>query len=689
MAENRELALVLKLIADQFQAEMKKSHGLTSDFATFLTSWKTQLAAVGTTLFAVAKSTANYGDELVKASQRLGTTVEDTARLQHAARLSDTDLQGLSATIGFLSKEMVQAASGNAEAQQKFDLLGLSVRNSAGQLKSTTEILLELNDKFRQMPDGPEKTGRAMLVMGKSAKEVLPFLNSDLREAFTEAEKLGLVMSEKDARAAEHFNDELTKLQGAIRGVTNDIGSALIPKFDAMTHALTTIITDAHAAAAAILAIPKVAPSEQTVTVQPPDGKKRLRVVPAPSKAEQQAFAPEPSGFVEKAQQDIGKALVAQFISEEKIKESLRNQEEAKGKALLEIYLAQNRAIDIGNKLRTEGADGYRLAIDRQLQFEQEDQAYQERQGRLIVEQTGLQVRIQEQAARSERAALIENAQAWVAYYDQVGGSSEGRYQREMDLLRAHLAQQTQLTQEEAGRLLIAWEDHQDELARLILNRTTLTAQERETLELQALAQLAQAHERVSDDIFSGWARGMERYVQDTKSGFGLAADLARRTAQAMEQGFRNFFFDLFDGKIKTLKDALKGVLDFVKQIAAQIAAQIAVKGVLSGFGFGANLGGELVQRFATGGPVMGTGNRDTVAALLTPGEYVLSRQDVSAIKNGIVQANRQAPAITVNVLNAPPGTSAQVQTRQDVDSVVIDVLLRHRRDLGLAFGGA
>ena len=689
MAENRELALVLKLIADQFQSELKKSHGLTADFANFLTSWKTQLTAVGTALFAVAKSTANYGDELVKMGQRLGTSVEDTARLQYAARLSDTDLQGLSATIGFLSKEMVQAAAGNAEAQQKFDLLGLAVRNSNGQLKSTTEVLLEINDKFRQMPDGPEKTGRAMLVMGKNAKEVLPFLNSDLREAFAEAEKLGLVMSEKNARAAEHFNDEMTKLRGAIRGVTNDVGTTLIPAFDAMTHALTTIITDAREAAKAILAIPNAKPGDQAATVQPQDGSRRLRVVPAPSQVEQSAFAPEPSGFVEKAQAEIGKALVDQFISQEKIKESLGKTEEARGKALLEIYLAQNRAIDIGNKLRNEGADQYRLALDRRIQREQEDADYQERQGRLIVEQTSLEVAVREKAQQSERASLVENLKAWQAYAQQVGSSSEFRYRNEMDLLRANLAQQAQLTEDEAGRLLIAWEDHQDDLARMILDRTTLTARERETLELRALTQVAQAHERVSTDIWDGWARGMQRYVEDTKSGFGLAADLARRTAQVMEQGFRNFFFDLFDGKIKTLKDALKGVLDFVKQIAAQVAAQIAVKGVLSGFGFGANMGGMVLERFATGGPVMGTGNRDTIPALLTPGEYVLSRQDVGLIKSGIVQANRSTPPITVNVINAPPGTQAQVQTRQEVDSVVIDVLLRHRRDLGLAFGGA
>jgi len=634
MAENRELALVLKLVADQFQSELKKSQGALGQFNDFIKDWKTQLTAAGAALFAIAKSTANYGDELVKASQRMGVTIEETARLQHAAKISDTDLHGLSATVGFLSKEMVQAAAGNAEAVQKFEMLGISVRGSNSQLKGTTEILLELNDKFRLMPDGPEKTGQAMLVLGKSAKEVLPLLNSDLREAFKEADQLGLVMSEKDARAAEHFNDEITKLQGSIRGLTNDIGTALIPKFDAITHALTTIITDARKAGEAIMGLGKAEPPQVGV-VKPEGGGRNLRIVPAPSKSEQDAFIPEPSGFVQRSQKEMGEALQKRFVMEEKIKESLRKQQEELGKAKQELFQVAQRSIDIENRLRTEGADIYRLQIDRQLQREKEDDAYQERLGKAIVEQTQLEVRIREEARAKKLQGLTDNLKAWRTYYDQVGGSAEFRYTNEMNLVRANLAQQLDLNVETAGRLVIAWQNKDEELAESILARTQLTATERETIELQTLAKIAAANQQGSEDILSGWSAGLDRYVRDTKSGFGMAADLARRTAGQMEQSFRTFFFDVWEGKITSLKDALTSLGEFAKQITGTVFAQLATKAVLGGFGFGANAGG-MVQRFATGGPVLGTGNLDTVPALLTPGEFVLSRRDVGAITKGL-----------------------------------------------------
>ena len=620
MAENRELALVLKLVADQFQSELKKSGGALGEFNKFVSDWKVQLTAVGTTLFAVAKSTANYGDELVKTSQRMGTTVEETARLQHAARLSDTDLQGLSTTIGFLSKNMLEASQGNAEARSTFQSLNISTVDVNGQLKGTTQILLEMNDRFRLMPEGPEKTALAMKAMGKSGKEVLPLLNSDLREAFAEADKLGLVMSEKDARAAEHFNDELTKLQASIRGVTNDIGTALIPKFDAIAHGLTTIITDARSATHALGDLLKLNGADQPSVgrLLPEGGGRGLRVVPLPSKEEQAKFTPEPSGFVQKTQDELGQAMVKRFISEEQIKASLRKQEEERGKALLEIYLANNRAIDIRNKLAAEDATvqerTYRHMLDFKDQEEQNEKDRQERLGKNIVQRTSLEVKIREDALAKERDGLAQNAQAWLDYQAQVGGSTQLRYDKEIELLTANLTKQLDLTTSETARLLVAWQEHDSQVADDILSKTTLTATQRETIELQALTKIAQANEKASDDVFAGWAAGLRRYVQDQQSMFGLGADMSRRFFQTMEQFSQRFFFDAMEGKINGTKQLFASLLDFAKQITSQIAGQLLTKQIGTALAGGTS-GSTLLSALFSGSTLEGAYGASNAAA--------------------------------------------------------------------------
>lgn len=702
MVENRELALVLRLVADEFQKELKSSQGAISGFNNFIKDWRTQLTAAGTALFAIAKSTANYGDELAKMGQRLGTTVAETARLQHAARLSDTDLQGLSSSVAFLSKHMLEAARGNQEAQQAFAQLGVSVTTTSGNLKGTTDILLELSDRFRLMPDGPEKLALAIAVLGKSAKEVLPLMNSNLREAFQETKELGLEMSERAAKAAEQFNDQLTKLQGAAQGVGNSIGEVLIPQFTSLTKILTTITADAGDALRALLNLDK-AEAPQVGVVQPDGDGRRLRIVPGPSPEIAKQFQTQP--FFKTPEQAAAEQEKLAKERERLAKEFARHgqEQEKLGQAKLDIFLAQNRALEIQNKLM--GGQGelseFFLAFDRQTQFRKEDEAYQEKLGRQIVDQTQLEVRLRDQAAANERDELVKNLQAWIDYENQVGAGTELRMEHQIALLKANMAKQLQITAEEAGNLLAAWQEHESMKAEAILNKTQLTAQERETVELQSLTRLAAINQQYSGDIFQGWALGLQRYLADTQSAFGFAADLARRTAQMMEGNFRTLFFDFMDERITSLKDLFQSFANFAKQIIAQIMAQLAtmaalkaITGGFGGFGFGSLFGGggggglsgfpSVGVGFASGGPVLGSGNQDTVRAMLTPGEGVLNRRGMQALAQlnaGAVPAASE-PKIIMNFHNAPTDERPHINYRRQFDSMVVDVFFRHRREL-------
>lgn len=709
MAENRELALVLKLVADDFKKELQSSKGALSGFNDFIKDWRTQLTAAGTALFAIAKSTANYGDELAKMGQRLGTTVQETARLQHAARLSDSDLQGLSSTVAFLSKNMLEASRGNQEVEQAFDRLGVKVTTTSGNLKGTTDILLELSDRFRLMPDGPEKLALAMGVLGKSAKEVLPLLNSNMREAFQETKELGLEMSERATKAAEQFNDQLTKLQGAAQGVGNNIGEVLLPQFTALTKILTTIIADAGNATRALLNMDK-AEAPQVGVVQPDGGGRRLRVMPAPSADIAKQFQTQP--FFKSPEQAAADQERLAKERERLAKELARHgqEEERKGRAKLDIFQAQNRALDIQNKLL--GGQGelseYFLAFDRQEQFRKEDEAEQVRQGQAIVQRTQFEVQLRDRAAASERESLIKNAQAWIDYDNQVGASTQARYDHQMDLLRANLSKETQLTQEESGRLLIAWQNHDTQLKNDILNRTQLFGLDRETLERQYLAKLVALNQQHSGDAFAGWKKGLEDYVRNTDSAFGFTAQMAQRTAQFMEQSFRQFFFDVMDNKIKSLKDLFSSFANFAKQIIAQVMAQlataVALKAITGGFGgiggglselFG-GIGGRNVSgidvgamKFASGGMVLGAGNQDTVRAMLTPGEGVLNRQGMQALGQlnaGGVPASA-VPNVIVNFHGIGADERPTVNYRRQFQAMVVDIILRNN-DLRSALGG-
>ncbi len=194
--------------------------------------------AAAAALAASVRSAADYGDQLDNMSQRTGVAVEELSRLQYAAKLSDTSTEALGKGIGNLSKLMVGAAAGGAESGKLFERFDISLRNTDGTMRSTTEVMYDLADVFAVMPDGPEKTTLAMEFFGKKlGSELIPLLNqgsAGLREMGDEAERLGLVLSGSQAKAAAEFNDNLDRLGQLAKSVGMSLGNALIPWLNQM-----------------------------------------------------------------------------------------------------------------------------------------------------------------------------------------------------------------------------------------------------------------------------------------------------------------------------------------------------------------------------------------------------------------------------------------------------------------------
>lgn len=728
MAENRELALVLRLVASQFQDELKKSGGLLGEFNRFVSDWKTQLVAAGGALFAIAKSTANYGEELLKTSQKVGVTVEALAGLQHAANLADLSHEQLAQGLKFLSVNMVEASRQTGDGEALFRRLGVAATDATGKLRPTEQVLLDVADAFAHSKDGAGKAEVAVKLFGKAGLDLIPFLNqgkAGIAELMAEAQRLGLVLSKEDAEAANRFNDELKKLQGTMRGLVLEGGKPLVGVLTELMETFRALTSNEGVkfffkglAEQAVLFSTTV--QEAAANVQFLFGKfsfeqlkTEIKRLEAGAEAKLLLLEnPNAAAFL-----DGGTNTGPAGAAGEKPELAQLADQEKLAKALVEIWATGNRALEIRNKLVRESAEGLSvefLAFDRQEQFRKEDEAAEERRGRLIVEQTALEVQIRERALADEREGLIANEQAWIAYYDQLGGSTEGLYAHKTELLLAQLAKELDLTKAQSTELLQAWQDRDSARAEAILAVSPVSEMQKVTIELNTMREAVLNARQANGSFFEGWAVGMRNYVQQTGNGFNLATDMARTTAQAMESGFRTFFFDVMDHKIQTLKDVFRSLLGFVKQIIATITAQLVTSQILrlvtsfgpgaSGIGtpssgssaiaaaLGGSTGGQVRQRFAMGGPVPGFGTSDTVPALLTPGEFVLSRNDVSDVKRGLSGRSPINIAITVNATGdrQQTGTGAApnfTQLARDLSRLVEAKLIDEQRPGGLLAG--
>lgn len=191
-------------------------------------------AAAG--LAALTKAAIDNADELSKVSQKMGITVEALSRLQYAAKLSGVELSGLQTGMNALARNM-------AAGSEAFTQLGVAITNSDGTLRSSVSVIGDIADRFAGMEDGATKTSIALSIFGRAGADLIPLLNggsAGLAAMAQEADNVGATISGTTAKAAERFNDTLSKIEATMGGVVNKVMAAALPALQSLADTLAS-----------------------------------------------------------------------------------------------------------------------------------------------------------------------------------------------------------------------------------------------------------------------------------------------------------------------------------------------------------------------------------------------------------------------------------------------------------------
>ena len=90
---------------------------------------------------------------------------------------------------------------------------------------------------------------------------------------------------------------------------------------------------------------------------------------------------------------------------------------------------------------------------------------------------------------------------------------------------------------------------------------------------------------RMMSQPLSAMELGFEDILKEWSKTGDQMYNLARETAQAMQQAFSDFFFDIMDGKLKSLADYVNAFLKSIARSIANIMAQEAAASIMSGGG--------------------------------------------------------------------------------------------------------
>lgn len=152
--------------------------------------------------------------------------------------LGNAGIQGSKAGRS-LKNAFVQLAVPTDAVQKTLDRLGISVRDSGGNLESMTSIIQQLETSGANTTDIMQIFGR---IAGPSMAALVSQGSGELIKLQGELESAGGIAGEIAATKLDNFQGRLTILMSALEGVAINIGELLLPVMSALVVGITEVI---------------------------------------------------------------------------------------------------------------------------------------------------------------------------------------------------------------------------------------------------------------------------------------------------------------------------------------------------------------------------------------------------------------------------------------------------------------
>lgn len=183
----------------------------------------------------------DFADSLRDVSQRTGITTENLSSLNFVARQSGADISDLNTTLARFSRNIFEASDGTGAQADAFHALGISVKDSSGNLRDTNDILDETISALAGIDNPAKQAAISTELFGKSGINLIPVINDlkgGLSEARDRAGEFGQVIGSSTAAAADQFNTNLTLLASSLSGLANTVAAEILPSMIEFTESM-------------------------------------------------------------------------------------------------------------------------------------------------------------------------------------------------------------------------------------------------------------------------------------------------------------------------------------------------------------------------------------------------------------------------------------------------------------------
>lgn len=181
------------------------------------------------------------GAQLGNTANKLGISTEELQQFQYLMQSNGASADQAGNALTKLNRVVGDAASGGKEASDQFAALGVSIKDSNGNVLPLSEITNQLSEKISGLGSAAEKTAVATKLFGRGNTIVLNALGhgtEKIDEANKEFKELGGGLSGDFVDSAKAAEEATVGYDLAIAGVKSTIAGGLLP---ALTKIIKTV----------------------------------------------------------------------------------------------------------------------------------------------------------------------------------------------------------------------------------------------------------------------------------------------------------------------------------------------------------------------------------------------------------------------------------------------------------------
>lgn len=208
-------------------------------------SWasKAAMVAAATAAYAITVKFSAMMEEAGKAASALNLSTSSFSKLAFAAKMAGMEQSQFTGTMMQFSKNISDASNGLGRAAKGFELLGIDAKKFK-QL-GMQDQLQALAEKLQTVQNPQDKLAISMRLFGESGRqmnEVLADGGKNLSVFAKDAEHLGVVITDKAAKAADAFGDSTDRLEAATSGLGITLAKTLGPALTIVINGLADVI---------------------------------------------------------------------------------------------------------------------------------------------------------------------------------------------------------------------------------------------------------------------------------------------------------------------------------------------------------------------------------------------------------------------------------------------------------------